>query len=503
MAFPSEVEALALGDLAALQAHVGIAQEALDAVWAGTGSPDNSVHNVALLDAPVIRAAITAARVGNDAAILAGTAAQLTPMQAAQVGLVWRVCSRLAFTRAGGAWDQWPDCNPLDPAQGVAGTALAPPGQVSRPAVVLPVAAGPGRTVKLASVLDQGDHTEVALASQSDMDMWHAAHITAMGAAPAEAAEPTLEQASALDNRIKAGLSPYADFAVFVPYGRRGLRAMRFRTWTPVGDGTYTSKEVPGPENWMQWEAAWDLFTATMLMLSAAGLSALTAYKNCVKQLAILWPDCWHLVAMADDKMRAEQWSRIKRCIANEVTGGAPPPAGYTAAHPWSAVIRRSCEDSKFWNEQVRYPAAAWVARGARGVQLAPEERLAQAILPGGMQSIEPEYEDLNSSSTAKKRKQNFQDSPGFQQSSKQKGAKHKGKDKGGQPRRGAPTGGGKNGAGKDKDIETDTCLNWDLKRGSGPCAKATPGSPCTAGRKHVCRTCGQEHRTADHDQFQ
>lgn len=39
--------------------------------------------------------------------------------------------------------------------------------------------------------------------------------------------------------------------------------------------------------------------------------------------------------------------------------------------------------DERFWNEQVRHPAAAWMASGAHGAPKPPAEALASAHLPG------------------------------------------------------------------------------------------------------------------------
>ena len=114
--------------------------------------------------------------------------------------------------------------------------------------------------------------------------------------------------------------------------------AMRFRTWAPNGDGTYSSREVPGPSNLVQWEAAWDCFAVAMIMLEAAPIAALTVYKDKVRQLTQLWPDCWHLVALADDKMRAESWERGRRSLTRAIAEGLPAPPGYTPAKPWAVA---------------------------------------------------------------------------------------------------------------------------------------------------------------------
>ena len=116
----------------------------------------------------------------------------------------------------------------------------------------------------------------------------------------------------------------------------------------------------------------------------------LDRYKKHVTSLVVEWADCWHLVALADDRMRAEQRERIRRLIANEVDGSALAPPGWARNKPWSAVARRPIADAAHWNEQARYPAAAWVARGGRGAPLAPDERLPDTMLPGGRAASPP-----------------------------------------------------------------------------------------------------------------
>lgn len=318
MAFPSEATAIAFASLSDIVDHVGMSPEAFAAVVAKTGDPADKHHNWALLDAATIRAAVAAARHGPQEAPVA-----LTPMQAAQVGLTWRIARRIAFVQGGGTWSAWPDTNPL------ADPLLAPAGQQ-----VLPVQGtgygGPSpltRTVKVGAVLDQGDTSKVKLANSDQWDRWHAAYVTVTGEPPDHHLEPTLEQISALQHRTASTadggleLEPYADFAARVPFGRRGLRAMKFRTWAPAGDGTYFSRELPGPSTPQQWEAAWDLFTVAAIMLDIASPMILDRYKKHIKALVTEWADCWHLNALADDKMRAEQWERIRRHIINEIDG--------------------------------------------------------------------------------------------------------------------------------------------------------------------------------------
>ena len=62
--------------------------------------------------------------------------------------------------------------------------------------------------------------------------------------------------------------------------------------------------------------------------------------------------------------------------------------------------------DDKFWDDQVRHPAAAWVAAGARGVPMTPEERMATTHSPGGVAQITPMLESpIKQTSEGRKRK--------------------------------------------------------------------------------------------------
>ena len=51
---------------------------------------------------------------------------------------------------------------------------------------------------------------------------------------------------------MRANRIPYVDMGIWGPFRRKVLRAIKFRTWLPAGDGTYIQKEVPGPTNFDQ-----------------------------------------------------------------------------------------------------------------------------------------------------------------------------------------------------------------------------------------------------------
>ena len=87
-----------------------------------------------------------------------------------------------------------------------------------------------------------------------------------------------MEQLSALHKRLAEGLTPHVDLAVWVPFGRKALRASKFRTWIFTAEG-YTAKALPGPANFTQWRACFRVFITAMPMLKESALAPLHAYE--------------------------------------------------------------------------------------------------------------------------------------------------------------------------------------------------------------------------------
>ena len=284
----------------------------------------------------------------------AGTTS-LTPAQAVQIGLVWRLCRRIAFARGGGAYDDWVDTDPW-----------------ARPATTTPTVAVAGTTtkergIKMSSVIDQSDDSEFVPDSLATADRWYQKYTMVMGGAPQEEEDCTVEQLSALNKRVNAmDLPPYVDLGVWQPFGRRALRQTKFRAWIPDGAGGYMAKELPGPTSWTQWLAAWRAFQTASIMLDILPLSTLQLYERHMEKLVKLYPSCWHLIVMADEKARGEKWARVRLRITAEMATGKPAPERWDPKKPWIAALHLLIGDTNFWDEQVRAPANAWVAMRSR-----------------------------------------------------------------------------------------------------------------------------------------
>jgi len=172
---------------------------------------------------------------------------------------MWRISRRVAWVLEGRSWAAFLDNDPMVDHH----PAVFPPPpsqQLSLQTGQLPLAL-PQRRIKTSLVLVQGDDSEVAPPGEQQARTWAANYFNAKQADPPEERDCTLEQCAVLSQRVTGGMLPYADFAVVGPFGRRAERQNKFRTWIPAGDGTYMTKEIPGPENFRQWQASWRAFS--------------------------------------------------------------------------------------------------------------------------------------------------------------------------------------------------------------------------------------------------
>ena len=258
---------------------------------------------------------------------------------------------------------------------------------------------------------------------------------------------------------------PYADFGVRLPFARRTQKAQKFRAFMPVGDGTYMVKEMPGPQNMIQW-----VYKVVLIMLDVASLASLQLYEKTVERLVMQWPKCWHV--MADDRGRAERLEKLRRRFMMDEDANRTVPSDWSRDKPWTSCFRALSLDNEYWDEQVRHPAAAWLASGGRGVgkwrkrtwgNPGRDKRLARA------KRLRSEREELD-----KLRKLN-----------------HGGQAAGASKSR---------GKGKSRD-QAGVQICYSFANGTGPCGNIEPGAQCVQAQKraHKCQHClSPGHRNSD-----
>ena len=105
---PAQQVALALTTLDALRAECAVSQHAFNAFVRQTGDLGNEIRGLSLLPHEAVRAAAGAAVVDPD-----GANRNLTPIETARIGLMWRIARRVAWVLEGRAWTAFRDNDPM------------------------------------------------------------------------------------------------------------------------------------------------------------------------------------------------------------------------------------------------------------------------------------------------------------------------------------------------------------------------------------------------------
>ena len=443
------------------------------------GDPGDEIRHIAALNQWAIVQAIGAAQVSPGQGV--------TVIQAAQLGLMWRSCRKNVFLKDGGAEGDFVDIDPWE--QKPAATPKASP----------PVQSVKESVLKMSSLLDQTDDSELLPPKPEMVQLWMQKYVLTMGAPPEEE-EPTESQLAALHKRVGVlGQAPYVDFGVWLPFGRRALKAQKFRVYHPVGDGSYMLKEMPGPQNYQQWLASWRVFKVAALMLGIVSLANLSSYEKLIERLVVQWPSSWGLICQAEDKARAERLEKIRRRLLSDDLTGKTLPSDWDRSSPWSCCFRELISDEKFWSEQVRHPAVAWTAAGGRGAPMATAEMIAGTHIPG----IVDAADQGRPPEAIERRKQANKDKRLARKRRVQEDRDELARLRANAPRKtGNDAKGDSKGAGKGKSKDqagSSLCYSWGS--GKGPCADVPVGGECKCPvkRVHKCQFClSPAHRNAD-----
>jgi hypothetical protein len=214
---------------------------------------------------------------------------------------------------------------------------------------------------KYADLLDQTDENIFEELPVGKLAELRNNYLQITGGDPADNERPSAEQLSALKARVDAGKSPYTDFAVFGPFGRRYAKLRKFEAQVFV-HGELTTKILRGPAGYESWRACWRVFRAAMIMIGAASPASLDAYEEGIRTLTVLFPGSWGVLHMADETIRGEQWElRREEAIRRKVDLGPVP---------WDGIIRDSAYGSwgpsqHWWKIHVEAPLAQKNAQGA------------------------------------------------------------------------------------------------------------------------------------------
>ena len=413
---------------------------------------------------------------------------QATPVQATQLGLVWRLARRVAASQAGVPEEDFVD---IDPWQ--ASTGPSTPTAPSRPASS--TASVKEKVLKMSSLIDQSDDSELLPPSNTQVNVWLQNYLAIMGNVPEEAEEPTANQLAALHKRVVTdGAAPYVDMGVWGPYERKLSKTHKCRVITPLGDGSFWQRDLPGPASYQAWLAAWRVFRAAALMLNIASMSSLEIYQRFIERLVTQWPQNWGLIYAAEDAARAERFEKLRRHYTLESAFNRQVPRDWDPSRPWSCIFVQMTKEDSYWAEKVHIPASAWTAAGCKGTPIVATEAAVKSVVPG---LNETEFQetaggDGSRRQVARERRQAKkrriqQDREELKQLKSQHG--------GGKVSQGGSTGSSTNPKGRNKGKSKDQsgtpiCFSW--ASGTGPCGKLPPGAECVGAikRAHKCRKC-------------
>ena len=188
---------------------------------------------------------------------------------------------------------------------------------------------------RMGDVVDQGDPGVFTALTLAEVDAAWRTHARLTGLRPRPEAEPSPEQLGALRAKLALGEAPSVDFAIWGPHDRRRARDRRSMAMVWV-DGALQPRTLTGPGSFEAWEMPWHVFAAAMLSLGAAAPGALGRYRDGVRELTLLYPSLWGVIARADEAMRFEQWPRM--------AAEAPPHGDWSVILAASAWGRRASD---------------------------------------------------------------------------------------------------------------------------------------------------------------
>ena len=190
-----------------------------------------------------------------------------------------------------------------------------------------------GRTLAIASLADQVDDTKIqAWPVQRHTDCM-AVHRAANGGEPAPKEDtPTVDMLASLDYRVKTVESPWVDFALWRPYGKRMQREWKMMSQQINAAGEYTPYIIAGPPDYEAWLNAWRVFSMVMIALDLATSAKLDLYARHIARLAkVVGAAYWWALAISEDRMRQEEIPRLavlgKEEKAEAMASGRPHPS--------------------------------------------------------------------------------------------------------------------------------------------------------------------------------
>ena len=214
------------------------------------------------------------------------------------------------------------------------------------------------------------------------------------GERPPKDSEPTAEQVSSLLHLINQGHPPYADFAIFGPYGHRLYKKIKLSGVTIGRDGTLKSVELHGPANIGLWLQSYQVLVNTLVMLDTVDLGTLLTYKEKIEKFHDRYGEkICAILYQADVRCRLELMERTKRQLAaaHEAATSSGGTTQYDPNRPWNMVWQSVIADEAFWRAEVIEPGMLILTKVANvGEMLEGDARVQSSAAGAGPCEVQP-----------------------------------------------------------------------------------------------------------------
>ena len=172
---------------------------------------------------------------------------------------------------------------------------------------------------------------------------------------PSVKQEATGDQLSALRSRWAAGLTPFADFAVWRPQGARLLRQLKFQAHFPHREAVGEPKRFRVQHRVQIGGAAGMCLPLQWRFCKLRRVPRLEVCFAHDRKLANTHPDNWWITPLADSRCRSEHLERVRRVAVVDHAAGRL--ADFEPERPWDIVFSRGHEGP------TRTGQTTWIAR--------------------------------------------------------------------------------------------------------------------------------------------
>ena len=113
-----------------------------------------------------------------------------------------------------------------------------------------------------------------------------------------------------------------------------------------VQTGEWSRQELPGPPTFEAWWKSWVVYRTALLLLQEVNPEPLDLYGEFIRTLReTLGDSAWFLIYQGDQRMRSEEFERIRRRCASEKQGLPEADRGrhpFDSTRPWNLVFTRA-----------------------------------------------------------------------------------------------------------------------------------------------------------------